>query len=192
MEVKKSYRDILCLGLESQNNITQDKKINQIDQSKFRVIDVSKEKFIFEPHLDKNCTSMDAIPYNKNEKKEKPLLIKQIEQYDKPLTFDLMTIGNYYVVRDEPYSDWSDYEDNFVMQCIGKEIDTYGNKWITYKMISNPDEYLGCRYIVTKSHEFTNKKFRRLPNDFWFNYHKYKKQIKKEYYIDHVELTGIY
>lgn len=195
MEVKKSYRDILCVGLEPQINIQEDEtnyqedETNyQIDESKYRIIDVRKQKFRSVSHLDKNCTNMDAIPYNK---KEKPLLIKQIEQYAKPLTFDLMTIGNYYVVREKPYSDWAD-DDNFVMQCIGKEIDTYGNKWINYKMTSDPDEYLGCRYIVTKSNKFTNKKFRRLPHDFWTNYLKYKNQIKKEYFVDHVELTGIY
>lgn len=191
MEVKKSYRDILCVGLDPQINI-EDEINYQVDESKYRIIDVRKKKFISVPHLDKYCTNMKPISYNKKEKREKPLMIKQIEQYDKPLTFDLMTLGNYYVVRDEPYSDWVDHDDNFVMQCIGKETDENGIRWINYKMTSNPDEYLGCRYIVTKSHQFTNQKFKRLPQDFWTNYHKYKKQIKKEYYIDHIELTGIF
>lgn len=201
MEIKKSYRDILCSNLEQKNNILQDTvnhdkvnhdKINhnKADNNKYRIIDVSKKTYNSVPRLDKNCTNNICIPWN-YKKKEKPLLVKQFEEYNKPLTFDLMSIGNFYSVRDKPDYYGASYQ-NFVAQCIGKETDCNGVNWITYKMISNPDEYLECRYIVIKSNVFTNKNFKRLPEDFWINYKKYEKQICKEYYIDHVELTGIY
>lgn len=188
MESKKSYRDILCCGLEIQMKQFDD----NIDLNKYKVIDVSKEQYENSECLGKYYTQLKPIAWK--DKKEKLLLIKQIEEYDKPLTFDLMRIGNYYSVRDKPYPDYSLYVSYgyFVAQCIGKETDEKGINWITYKMISNPDEYLKCQYIVIKSKIFTNKNFQRLPEDFWTNYKKYKKCIDKEYFIDHVELTGIY
>jgi hypothetical protein len=161
-------------------------------ESEYNIIDVTQELFENEKRLSSNYTHLETIAWEN--KKVKPLLVKQIEDYDKPLTFDLMKIGNYYSVRVKPYPDYSPYVSygNFVAQCIGKEFDKKGNKWITYKMISDPDEYLKCQYIVIKSTKFTNKTFKRLPEDYWTNYKKYEKQINKEYEIDHVELTGIY
>ena len=192
METKKSFREALGVGLVVKEEVEEDIKESKInDEDKYTIIDVSK--MIYEPirRLAKNSTYFKAIPYNYHEaKKEKPILIKQKENYKKPLTFELMVVGNYYVVReraeyyDAPFGD-------YVMQCVGKDVDSNGVGWITYQLTSNPDDYLECRYIVTKSSSFSNRKFRRLPNSYWRNLDKYNK-IKKEYYIDHVELTGIY
>ena len=122
---------------------------------------------------------------------EKPKLVKQYENYSIPLTFKLMKIGNYYIVRDKP-DYWGATDEDIVMKCINKSIYKNGLEIVTYQMISNPDDYLEIKYIVTQNAEFKTNKFRRLPHDFWFNYKKYKKQICKYFYIDHVALTGIY
>lgn len=159
METKKSYRDVLCTKLVQQNQ-----------QNEYE-----------------NYTSYIAIPLDYYKDEGKPT-IKQIESSE-PLSFNLMTVGNYYVVKDTNYDDQT--FSNFVAQCVEKEIDEKGVKYITYEMMSNSDNYLGCKYIVKRSCEFSNSKFKRLPNDYWLNTGKYK-NIQKKFYIDHVDLTGIY
>ncbi len=189
-KINKANKDI---KINKNNEVNNEKKLSLDD---YEIVDVRNKYFESEPRLPENYTSLVAIdcPFvvvDGHIVKEKPLLVKQYENYSTPLTFDLMKVGNYYITRDK--SDcWGATYENFVAQCIGKEIDTNGILWVTYQMISNPDHYLECKYIVTKTQEFEPKNFRRLPHDFWINYEKYKNHINKEFYIDHVALTGIY
>ncbi len=189
-KLNNSIQNIVKKDEKKDKEVKEKNNIKQLTLDDYEIIDVRKKKFESVPCLGLNCVNFVATNYDFRIK-EKPILVKQYENYSTPLTFDLVRVGNYYIVRDKPEY-WNSTYESIVMQCIGKEIDVNGVQLITYQMISNPDHYLELKYIVTKSDEFNPKKFRRLPHDFWTNFIKYEKQIHKEFYIDHVELTGIY
>ncbi len=201
----KNYQNNKNNKINQNNKNNQDNKINQNKQETikkklsiddYEIIDVRNKYFESVPKLQPNYTSLVAIdcPFivvDGHIVKEKPILVKQYENYSTPLTFDLMKVGNYYITRDTPEY-WDADVENIVSQCIGKEVDVDGVQWVTYQMISDQDDYLECKYIVTRTQEFEPRRFRRLPHDFWINYEKYENHINKEFYIDHVALTGIY
>ncbi len=200
--VEVSYKKSKANKANNLTKINKNNKNNKVNIKKklsindYEIIDVRNKHFESEPRLPENYTSLVAIdcPFvvvNGRKVEEKPLLVKQYENYSTPLTFDLMKVGNYYITRDTPEY-WDADVENIVAQCIGKEVDVDGVQWVTYQMISNQDDYLECKYIVTRTQEFEPRRFRRLPHDFWINYEKYENHINKEFYIDHVALTGIY
>lgn len=137
----------------------------------------------------------DMQPRAWEDKKKKPLLIIQDEDLPIFIKSNVNGLSYYYCVRDKPYVNaaaFCNYNTNYVARCVGKHTDDDGANMITYEMISNPDHYLKCEYVVTSSNEFSNKNFTRLPKDYWTNYKNYRNIIFKKYFIDHVELTGIY
>ena len=208
MQKQKSYREALGGKSIKQNNEENNEKPNEENNEENN--EEFNEEFNEDPikvikHLAPNQTNYITIPYDRRNKHlQEPMVIygfnfvkgelvikKQKEQYHKEFSFELMKLNNYYVVKEKPDYYGAEKFDSCLMLCIGKETDKDGKNWVTYGLISDPDDYLGCRYIVIKSSVFSTKKFRRLPHDYSTNPYKYS-NIDKEYYVDHVELTGIY